>query len=78
MLFQSIGKKGRAMLLALMQSGGIFIPMLLILPQFFGLTGLELAQPAAYVAAGLFSIPLVLSFLSSLKSEYEEDVQFRP
>ena len=78
MLFQSIGKKGRAMLLALMQSGGIFIPMLLILPQFFGLTGLELAQPAAYVAAGLFSIPLVLSFLSSLKSEDEEDVQFRP
>jgi len=78
MLFQSIGKKGRAMLLALMQSGGIFIPMLLILPQFFGLTGLELAQPAAYVAAGLFSIPLVLSFLSSLKREDEENVQFRP
>ena len=32
MLFQSNGKKGRAIFLSLMQSGGIFIPLLLILP----------------------------------------------
>ena len=69
MLFQSIGKKGRAMILALMQSGGVFIPLLLLLPRLFGLTGLELAHPVAYAVAGLFSIPFVLAFLDSLKDK---------
>ena len=68
MLFQSIGKKAQAMILALMQSGGVFIPLLLILPRFFGLTGLELAQPAAYGIAGITSIPFVISFLKKLKA----------
>lgn len=74
MLFQSIGKKGRAMLLALLQSGAVFIPLLLILPHFFGLTGLELAQPAAYAIAGLACIPFVLSFLASLKNRDGESL----
>ncbi|MBO7728814.1 MAG: MATE family efflux transporter, partial [Oscillospiraceae bacterium] len=69
MLFQSIGKKGRAMLLALLQSGGVFIPLLLILPRFFGLTGLELAHPVAYAVAGFLSIPFALVFLNSLKNK---------
>ena len=32
MLFQSAGKKGRAIFIAMLQSGAIFIPLLLILP----------------------------------------------
>ena len=74
MLFQSIGKKGRAMILALMQSGGIFIPLLLLLPRLFGLTGLELAHPVAYAVAGLLSIPFVLAFLASLKGKDGEEL----
>ena len=66
MLFQSIGKKGRAMLLSTLQSGALFIPLLLILPRFLGLKGLAMAQPAAYVIAGLISAPFTLSFLSTL------------
>ena len=74
MLFQSIGKKGRAMFLALLQSGGVFIPLLLILPRFFGLTGLELAHPVAYAVAGLLSIPFALIFLRSLKDRDGADL----
>lgn len=74
MLFQSNGKKGRAIFLSLMQSGGIFIPLLLILPRLLGLKGLELAQPAAYVVAGTFSIPFVLSYLSSMKGKDGQDL----
>ncbi len=69
MLFQSIGKKGRAFLLSFIQSGGFFIPMLLILPRFFGLTGLELAHPAAYCLAGIVSLPIVIHYLSRMGRE---------
>ena len=67
MLFQSIGQKGRAMILALLQSGAIFIPLLLILPPLLGLTGLEIAHPVSYAIAGLLSLPILLSYLSTLK-----------
>lgn len=73
MLFQSTGKKGRAIFLSVMQSGGVFIPLLFVLPRLFGLTGLELAQPTAYAVSGLMAIPLVLYFLSSLKRQDSED-----
>ena len=62
------------MFLALLQSGGVFIPLLLILPRFFGLTGLELAHPVAYVVAGLLSIPFALIFLRSLKDRDGADL----
>ena len=67
MLFQSIGKKGRAIFIATMQSGAIFIPLLLILPPLFGLVGLEIAHPLAYLIGALISLPISLAFLSQLK-----------
>ena len=69
MLFQSAGKKGRAIFIAMLQSGAIFIPLLLILPRAFGLIGLELAHPAAYAIAGVISLPISFSFLHDLKKE---------
>lgn len=73
MLFQSIGKKGSAAFVAMLQSGAIFIPLLLVLPRLSGLTGLELAQPAAYVIAAFIVFPMVFRFLSKLKSPEEAD-----
>lgn len=67
MTFQSIGKTGRAFFLACAQNGLFFIPLLLILPKFFGLTGIELSQPLANVIAALISVPLILAFLKQLK-----------
>ena len=67
MTFQSVGKKGRALLLASCQNGLFFIPLVIILPRMFGLVGLELAQPVAYALAAIVSIPLLLAFRSRLK-----------
>lgn len=67
MTFQSVGKKGRALLLASCQNGLFFIPLVIILPRMFGLVGLELAQPVAYASAAIVSIPFLLAFRSRLK-----------
>ena len=66
MLFQSTGQKGRAIFISMLQSGAVFIPMLLTLPRFFGLQGLEASQPSAYVVAGLVTVPLCVQFLKEM------------
>ena len=65
--FQSIGKKGRAFFLACCQNGLFFIPLVLVMPKLFGLTGLELSQPVAYVMAAAVSVPFLLAFKKHLK-----------
>lgn len=67
MTFQSAGKKGRAFFLACSQNGIFFIPLVLVLPGIFGLRGLELSQPIAYIIATAVSVPFLLSFMKSLK-----------
>ena len=67
MSFQSIGKKGRAFFLACCQNGFFFIPLVLVMPKLFGLTGLELSQPVAYVMAAAVSVPFLLAFKKHLK-----------
>lgn len=66
MSFQSIGKKGRALFLACCQNGLFFIPLVYVLPKMFGLIGLELAQPIAYVMAAVVSVPFLLVFKKHL------------
>ena len=63
MLYQSIRKAGTASFLALLRSGGIFIPAILIGYALFGLTGVQLAQPIADFLTGLISLPFALHFL---------------
>ena len=67
MTFQSVGKKGRALLLASCQNGRFFIPLVLLLPRMFGLVGLEISQPVAYISAALVSVPFLVAFRSKLK-----------
>lgn len=69
MTFQSIGKSGRAFFLACTQNGLLFIPLILILPNFAGVFGLEIAQPAAYVLAAAISLPFLISFLKKLPDD---------
>lgn len=69
MLFQSIGKSLPALILSCLQSGAIFIPLCLILPGFFGITGIELSQPLAYFTAALVSLPMTLAFLRRLPDD---------
>ncbi len=69
MLFQSIGKSGYATFLACLRSGLCFIPLILVLPLFMGVTGIQLAQPIADVLATLFTIPFLVKFFRELPAD---------
>ncbi|MCR4782620.1 MAG: MATE family efflux transporter [Lachnospiraceae bacterium] len=69
MLFQSIGKAGRATFLATLRTGICFIPLILVLPEFFGITGIELAQPLADVLASFIALPFSIYFLRHLPDD---------
>ncbi|MCQ2479479.1 MAG: MATE family efflux transporter [Clostridia bacterium] len=73
MTFQSIGKAGKAFFLACCQNGLFYIPMIVLLNKFFGLRGLELAQPVAYVVAAIVSFPMLMAFASQLKKMAQKD-----
>lgn len=69
MMFQSVGKSGRASFLSTLRNGLCFIPLILILPYFFQLKGIMLAQPISDVMAFLVSVPMVLHFLRHLPQD---------
>lgn len=69
MLFQSIGKSIRALILSCLQSGLIFIPLCVILAGNFGIKGIEIAQPLAYFFTALISLPCMLVFLKKLPED---------
>ena len=66
MLFQSIGESKKALFLAAMQSGFVFIPLILILPSLIGITGIQIAQPIAYIISALVSFIFVNLFLKDI------------
>ena len=66
MLFQSIGKSGRATFLACCRQGGFFIPLILTLPRMFGLLGIEICQPIADVLTFVVTVPFLFPFLHQL------------
>lgn len=66
MTLQTVGKTLPATVIAMARQGIMFIPAVLILPSFFGLDGLLLAQPVADVLALVIAVPLMLWFLHSL------------
>lgn len=65
MLYQSIQQPTISSVLSLIRSGAVTIPILLIGVPILGLTGIQIAQPAADVLAGLLSIPFIIRFLRS-------------
>lgn len=67
MLFQSIRQAKKASFLALLRSGLVFIPVLIILSAVWGLYGVLSAQGVADFISGIVSIPFMINFLK--KSE---------
>lgn len=63
MMLQSIGKGVKASITASARNGICFIPLILILPQLFGITGVEIAQPCADVLALLIAVPMAYTEL---------------
>jgi putative MATE family efflux protein len=67
MMLQSIGKGVKASIMASARNGICFIPMILILPSLFGLTGVEVSQTCADVLTFLLSIPFAVTELRKMK-----------
>lgn len=66
MLFQSIGKSVIATFLAALRSGLAFIPLVMILPHIWGITGLAIAQPISDMLASIIPIPFIFSLFKEL------------
>lgn len=69
MLFQATGQYKQGIFLASCRQGVFFIPLVLIIPRLFGLTGLELCQPIANILTAITSIPFAIVFFSKLSSK---------
>lgn len=69
MMTQTIGKTFRASVLAAARQGIFFLPAILLLPAFFGIRGIELAQPVADIFSFLLAIVLNRSVMKELKQE---------
>ncbi len=67
MMLQNLGRSLKATVLAVARQGLTFVPLILILPRLFGLTGAVAAQPAADVLSFLLAVPLMLPELRKLK-----------
>lgn len=66
---QTIGWTASASLLAMARQGLFLIPLVLTLPNRFGVPGLELCQPVSDILALLLAIPLQIRVLRHLKQE---------
>ncbi len=69
MTFQAVGRPAMASFLAACRQGVFFLPLIWVLPKFYGIVGMEIAQPAADVATFLVCLPVIRHFLKSLKTE---------
>lgn len=69
MLMQTIRKPIRANLVAAARSGLFFIPLIFILPQFFGLLGVEMCQAWADACSFLMAVPIAMSAFRDMRKE---------
>lgn len=76
MLFQSVGENKKAAFVSLLRSGACFIPLLLLFSNWFGLFGIQIAQPAADVLTFLLTLPIGVSYMIKLKQL--EQAMFTP
>ena len=74
---QSTGRAKMAMLLSLLRQVIVLIPMILILPKFFGLNGVWFAQPTADIIATVITAIVIVKELKSYEKTEDtlEDVK---
>lgn len=73
MMMQTTGKVFRASFMGLARQGVFLIPIVMILPGFLGIRGIQLAQPIADCLSFAFCVPLQYSLLKELKREEEAE-----
>lgn len=72
MLMQSTGRIKSASLLSCMRQGIYFIPLIIILPLLFGLTGVEISQAISDFLSFLTAIPFIIIFFRRLNNNAEQ------
>lgn len=77
MLAQSIGYSFRATLTAISKQGLFFIPAILILPEVFGILGLQLAQPVADGLTFVLTQVIVVMIVKELKEKVFKETDDR-
>lgn len=75
MLYQSTGKRLGASILSSLRSGLFFIPALLLLSHFRGLSGIQEAQPVSLLFSLPVTIPFGMIFFKKLSHGDAEDTQ---
>jgi Na+-driven multidrug efflux pump len=73
--FQALGIAGPALFLSLARQVIFFIPSLLLLPRWFGITGVYLAYPVADVLAALTTFFFLLSYRGRLKKMERRQIE---
>lgn len=69
MLFQSVGANKLATAFSMLRNGIVFIPLLLALQHFLGLTGVQAAQGLADLLTFIVTLPVVFVFLRRMESK---------
>jgi putative MATE family efflux protein len=67
--FQSIGMAGKAIVLSLIRQVFVLIPCLIVLPGFFGLTGVWASSPVADIIACVVSTAMIIHQIRKFKTE---------
>ena len=67
--FQSIGKAKVSMLLSLSRQLLFFLPLLLVLPNFFQVDGVWWSQPISDAVSAVVAVTLLLKFMKKLKTK---------
>ena len=75
MMFRAVGRSRVASFLATLRSGLCYIPILLILPRFTGLLGIQSAQMWSDFLTLLISVPFVVRFFREIPEEDYETAQ---
>lgn len=71
MMLQSIGKAFRASIVAAARQGLFFLPLIVILPRFMGIQGVQMCQMVSDILTFLLAVPLGVGVLNEMKRKEE-------
>ena len=70
---QSTGQRVMAIILSMCRQGIFYIPLILILPNLFGLLGIQMTQTISDVLTLIVSVPFLIRFLKMLGRKEKEN-----
>ena len=69
MSFQSLGKKAKAIIVSCFRQGICYIPFILILPLYIGITGVEISLMVADILTFIICIPFAILFFKEINKK---------